>query len=120
MTFTVLRNSCTLYTFTVLRQKALAFTLPPPYACCAGVLEGWDGCEVRLCDPSRVPVCARVSRMCPGSPGVFLPVWQKLAADPCRSTTDLARGRRRLIRSKHEVRYLDHRRVRSLRDYLNV
>ena len=31
MTFTVLRNSCTLYTFTVLRQKALAFTLPPPY-----------------------------------------------------------------------------------------
>jgi hypothetical protein len=32
MTFTVLRNSCTLYTFTVLRQKALAFTLPPPYA----------------------------------------------------------------------------------------
>ena len=30
MTFTVLRNSCTLYTFTVLRQKALAFTLPPP------------------------------------------------------------------------------------------
>ena len=32
MTFTVVRNSCTLYTFTVLRQKALAFTLPPPYA----------------------------------------------------------------------------------------
>ena len=32
ITFTVLRNSCTLYTFTVLRQKALAFTLPPPYA----------------------------------------------------------------------------------------
>ena len=32
MTFTVLRNFCTLYTFTVLRQKALAFTLPPPYA----------------------------------------------------------------------------------------
>jgi len=32
MTFTVLRNSCTLYTFTVLRQKALTFTLPPPYA----------------------------------------------------------------------------------------
>ena len=31
MTFTVLRNSCTLYTFTVLRQKALTFTLPPPY-----------------------------------------------------------------------------------------
>ena len=31
MTFTVVRNSCTLYTFTVLRQKALAFTLPPPY-----------------------------------------------------------------------------------------
>ena len=22
----------------------------------------------------RVPVCARVSRVCPGSPGVFLPV----------------------------------------------
>ena len=31
MTFTVLRNSCTLYTFTVLRQKALTFTLTPPY-----------------------------------------------------------------------------------------
>ena len=30
-TFTVLRESCTLYTFTVLRQKALTFTLPPPY-----------------------------------------------------------------------------------------
>jgi len=28
--------------------------------------------EVRLC--VRVPVCARVSRVCPGSPGVFLPV----------------------------------------------
>ena len=28
-----------------------------------GALMGWDGCEVRLCDP-----CARVSRMCPGSP----------------------------------------------------
>jgi hypothetical protein len=25
------QSSCTLYTFTVLRQKALAFTLPPPY-----------------------------------------------------------------------------------------
>ena len=36
-------------------------------------LVGLDGCEVRLCDP-----CARVSRVCPGSPtappGVFLPV----------------------------------------------
>jgi hypothetical protein len=40
MTFTVLRNSCTLYTFTVLRQKALAFTLPPPYAQCSGVATG--------------------------------------------------------------------------------
>ena len=28
--------------------------------------------EVRLC--IRVPVCARVSRVCPGSPGVFLPL----------------------------------------------
>ena len=28
-----------------------------------GALMGWDGCEVCLCDP-----CARVSRMCPGSP----------------------------------------------------
>ena len=34
--------------------------------CGARALVGWDGCEVRLCDP-----CARV---CPGSPGVFLPV----------------------------------------------
>ena len=29
----------------------------------AGVSLGLDGCEVRLCDP-----CARVSRVCPGSP----------------------------------------------------
>ena len=36
------------------------------------MLVGLDGCEVRLCDPgdpcARVPVCARVSRVCPGSP----------------------------------------------------
>ena len=32
MTFTVLRESCTLHTFTILRQNALTFTLPPPYA----------------------------------------------------------------------------------------
>ena len=34
----------------------------------AGALVGWDGCEVRLCDP--VPacgVCPRESRVCPGS-----------------------------------------------------
>ena len=31
MTFTVLRESCTLHTFTILRQNALTFTLPPPY-----------------------------------------------------------------------------------------
>ena len=31
-TFTVLRESCTLHTFTILRQNALTFTLPPPYA----------------------------------------------------------------------------------------
>ena len=30
-TFTVLRESCTLHTFTILRQNALTFTLPPPY-----------------------------------------------------------------------------------------
>ncbi len=30
MTFTVLRNSCTLYTFTVLRQKALLLPYPHP------------------------------------------------------------------------------------------
>ena len=42
---------------------------------CVGVaLVGWDGCEVRLCDPCiRVPVCARVSPVrvsrAPGSPG---------------------------------------------------
>jgi hypothetical protein len=34
-----------------------------------GALVGRDGCEVRLCDP-----CARVSRVCPGSPGVFFSV----------------------------------------------
>ena len=36
----------------------------------AGVLVGLDGHEVRLCDPCdhRVSVCARVSRVCPGSP----------------------------------------------------
>ena len=28
-----------------------------------GCMVGLDGCEVRLCDP-----CARVSRVCPGSP----------------------------------------------------
>jgi hypothetical protein len=41
-----------------------------------GALEGWDSCEVRLCDPcARVRQCVPcVSRVCPGSPGVFLPV----------------------------------------------
>ena len=29
---------------------------------------------VRFVCEIRVPVCARVSRVCPGSPGVFLPV----------------------------------------------
>ena len=34
-----------------------------------GALVGWDGCEVRLCDPcARVPVCV------PAPPGVFLPL----------------------------------------------
>ena len=33
---------------------------------------GLDGCEVRL-TVIRVPVCARVSRVCPGTPGVFSP-----------------------------------------------
>ena len=33
-----------------------------------GCMVGLDGCEVRLCDP-----CARVSRVCPGSPGVIIP-----------------------------------------------
>ena len=39
----------------------------------AGVSLGLNGCEVRLCDPC-VRVCACVSRVGPGSPGVFLPV----------------------------------------------
>ena len=33
----------------------------------AGALVGWEGCEVRLCDPgARVsPLCPRVSRLYP-------------------------------------------------------
>ena len=33
----------------------------------AGALVGWEGCEVRLCDPcARVsPLCPRVSRLSP-------------------------------------------------------
>ena len=31
-------------------------------SCGAGALVGWDGCEVRLCDPC-LPVCPRVSRI---------------------------------------------------------
>jgi hypothetical protein len=39
MTFTVLRESCTLHTFTILRQNALTFTLPPPYGGLINVCE---------------------------------------------------------------------------------
>ena len=39
-------------------------------ACRAGLSLGFDGCEVRLCDPcARVRPCVPcVSRVCPGSP----------------------------------------------------
>ena len=49
----------------------------------AGVSLGLDGCEVRLCDPcARVRLCVPcVSRVCPGSPGVFLPVEYRLGSD---------------------------------------
>ena len=44
MTFTVLRESCTLHTFTILRQNALTFTLPPPYGLLHGeLLYTWRG-----------------------------------------------------------------------------
>ena len=39
----------------------------------ACALVGRDGCEVLLCDP-----CVRVSRVCPGSPGVFLPCFLQM------------------------------------------
>ena len=40
--------------------------------CGAGALVGWDGCEVRLCDPCRVCPCVPVCPVWfPGSPGVL-------------------------------------------------
>ena len=64
----------------------------------AGALVGWDGCEVRLCDPfcPCAPVCpvSRVSVCVPAPPvslGVFLPVPVAIRRFADR-LTDLAYG----------------------------
>jgi len=56
----------------VVAGRAVALTC----GLCVSVLASLDGCEVRLCDPCALvrPRVPCVSRVCPGSPGVFLPV----------------------------------------------
>jgi hypothetical protein len=80
MTFTVLRESCTLHTFTILRQNALTFTLPPPYdasmrdgrSMAAALTLGASGfgsalhslLQARLL-PSRLPSAVAAGHWCP-------------------------------------------------------
>jgi hypothetical protein len=42
-----------------------------------GMLVGWCPMVVRFVCVTRVPVCACVSRVCPGSPGVLLPTFYR-------------------------------------------
>ena len=42
-----------------------------------GLLVGWCPMVVRFVCVTRVPVCACVSRVCPGSPGVLLPTFYR-------------------------------------------
>ena len=63
---TMLRERVTLLRVSVTRIGHLGSQVPSGRGFAVvrvGALMGWDGCEVRLCDP-----CARVSRVCPGYP----------------------------------------------------
>jgi len=76
----------------------------------ADVLVGWDGCEVRLCHPCA-RVCARVSRVCPGSPRCLFTVHTLTVHDTIDETVIKSTNTKLLARGLTHPSSPGHRRA---------